>query len=129
MALQIMIFSSDILLEGVCISDRPSMIIGQPVGEPSFVISQEWLERSQDAHPDSIADLLREVGFESVPRSYFGWFRSADGVVIVDAKADNFIATEADVIALDLQMALFTPDQMIAAGLRHSEPQNTTSAS
>lgn len=117
MALQIMVFSSDIRLEGVSISDKPSMIIGQPAGEPSFVISQEWLERAQDATPLDIAGMLTEDQFQAVRHSYYGWYRSADGVVIVDAKADNFIATQADIIALDLQMAIFTPEQAAAAGL------------
>lgn len=100
------------------------MIIGQPAGEPSLVISQEWLEKNKDAAPGDIAGLLQEVGFEAVPRSYFGWFRSPDRVVIVDAKADNFIDTVADVIALDLQMAVFTPEQMIDAGLPLTQPPN-----
>jgi hypothetical protein len=38
-------------------------------------------------------------------------------MVIVDAKADNFITTEADIIALDLQMAQFTREEALAAGL------------
>lgn len=117
MALQIQIFASDLRLEGVCISDKPSMIIGQPVGEPSFVISQDWLDRSRDTAPSDIAAFLTEEGFESVPNSYFGWYRSADGTAIVDAKADNFITTEADIIALDLQMAQFTREEALAAGL------------
>lgn len=129
MALQVMIFSSDIRLEGASISDKPSMIIGQPAGEPSFVISQEWLEKAQDSNPGNIAGLLCEMGFESVPHSYFGWFRKDDGVVIVDAKADNFMATEADVIALDLQIALFTSDQMAAAGLVPAASDSTSSNS
>lgn len=93
------------------------MIIGQPAGEPSFLISQEWLERSRDTAPEEIAAFLREEGFQPVPHSYFGWYRSADGAVIVDAKADNFITTEADIIALDLQMAQFTREEALAAGL------------
>jgi hypothetical protein len=43
MALQIAVFQSDIRLEGVNVSDKPSMIIGQPAGRPSLVISQGWL--------------------------------------------------------------------------------------
>jgi hypothetical protein len=117
MALQIRLFASDIRLEGVCVSDKPSMIIGQPVGEPAFIISQDWLERSRDSSPVEIAAFLRDEGFEPVPFSYFGWYRSQDGMVIVDAKADNFITTEADIIALDLQMAQFTREEALAASL------------
>jgi len=39
MALHIEVFSSDLRLEGVTISDKPSMIIGQRSGQPSIVIS------------------------------------------------------------------------------------------
>ncbi|MFN0080351.1 MAG: hypothetical protein ACKVY0_28115 [Prosthecobacter sp.] len=117
MALQIMVFHSDLRLESVSVSDRPSMIIGQPAGEPSFVISQEWLERQQEITPGLIAQRMADDGFAQVPKSYYGWYRAADGVVVVDAKADNFIATAAGIIALDLQMAVFNRDQAMAAGL------------
>jgi hypothetical protein len=56
-------------------------------------------------------------GFRSVPASYFGWYRFGDGVVIVDAKPDNFINTAAGVVPIDLQMAQFTQDQLTASGL------------
>ncbi|MBE2284461.1 MAG: hypothetical protein IAE77_13470 [Prosthecobacter sp.] len=117
MALQIRVFASDIRLEGVCVSEKPSMIIGQPAGEPSFIISQDWLDRVRDTTPSDIAAFLNDEGFEPVTRSYFGWYRDADGTVIVDAKADNFITTEADIIALDLQMAQFSREEALAAGL------------
>jgi len=39
MALHIEVFFSDLRLEGVTISDKPSMIIGQRSGQPSIVIS------------------------------------------------------------------------------------------
>jgi hypothetical protein len=37
-----------------------------------------------------------------VPASYFGWSRQMDGIVIVDAKSDNFIQTSGGLIAIDL---------------------------
>jgi len=40
MALHIAVFGSDIRFEGVTISGKPSMIIGQPAGQPSLVVSQ-----------------------------------------------------------------------------------------
>lgn len=117
MGLQIQVFYSDIRLEGVSISDKPSMIIGQPAGEPSFVISQEWLVKSQNTTPSEIALFLRREGFEPVPNTYFGWYRRSDGMTIVDAKPDNFIITAGGLMALDLQMAVFTPEQAVSAGL------------
>jgi hypothetical protein len=117
MAFQVVVFESDLKLEGASISDKPSMIIGQPAGEPSFVISQLWYERNELATTEEIAELLEESGFVEVPGSYFGWYRLADGVVIVDAKPDNFIKTVAGIVPIDLQMAQFTPEQLAEAGL------------
>jgi hypothetical protein len=96
------------------------MIIGQPAGEPSFVISQPWYQRNERATTEEIAELLKESGFVEVPGSYFGWYRPADGVVIVDAKPDNFIKTVAGIVPIDLQMAHFTTEQLDSAGLSHT---------
>jgi hypothetical protein len=61
MAIQISVFGSDLQLEGVTISSKPSMIIGQPSGQPSIVISQRWYERAGLATNEAIHDLLVEV--------------------------------------------------------------------
>ena len=117
MALHVAVFGSDIRLEGVTISEKPSMIIGQPSGQPSIVISQRWYERAGVATNESIHDFMVDEGFRSVPASYFGWYRFGDGVVIVDAKPDNFINTAAGVIPIDLQVAQFPQEQLVACGL------------
>lgn len=117
MSLQIDVFGSDLRLEGVYISEEPSMIIGQPSRQPSFVISQSWLDKEGIATNEGISAYLTEEGFREVPGSYFGWYRPADGVVIVDAKPDNFIKTAAGLVPIDLQMAVFDEKQVIEAGL------------
>ena len=117
MALQLAVFGGDISLEGVTISDKPSMVIGQPSGQPSLVISQKWYEKDGSATNEAIHDFLVREGFRSVPESYFGWYRPIDRVVIVDAKADNFIKTDAGLVPIDLQMAIFSEAEMQAAGL------------
>ena len=124
MALQLEVFGGDIELEGVFISDEPSMIIGQPAGKPSLVISQQWYEQSGTVTTESIHDLLTQEGFRGVPNSYFGFYRPSDGVVIVDAKPDNFVQTTQGLIPIDLQMTLFTPEQLQQANLTSdgSEP-------
>jgi hypothetical protein len=58
-----------------------------------------------------------QEGFRSVPASYFGWYRPADGVVIVDAKPDNFIKTSDGLLPIDLQMIQFTSKELASAGL------------
>lgn len=121
MALQLEVFGGDIELEGVFISDEPSMIIGQPAGQPSLVISQQWYEKDGTVTTESIHDLLTQEGFRGVPNSYFGFYRPSDGVVIVDAKPDNFVQTTQGLIPIDLQMTLFTPEQLQAANLTSHE--------
>lgn len=121
MALHIEVFASDIRLEGVTISDKPSMIIGQPSGQPSIVISQLWYEKNGVATNESIHDMLVEEGFRPVPSSYFGWYRPSDGVVIVDAKPANFIRTSEGLIPIDLQMAQFDSHQLAAARLNATD--------
>jgi len=124
MSLQINVFGSDLRLEGVHISEEPSMIVGQPARQPSFVISQSWLDKAGTATNESISAYLTEEKFREVPGSYFGWYRPADGVVIVDAKPDNFIKTAAGLVPIDLQMAVFGEKQVIEAGLSDLKNQS-----
>ncbi len=116
-ALQIAVFGSDIRLEGVSVSDKPSMVLFEPPGQPSFVISQEWFEKNDAPTLDEISDRLIRDGFIQVHGSYFGWFRPGDRVVIVDAKTDNFVKTGVGIIPIDLQMSVFSETQVAEAGL------------
>ena len=121
MALHIATFGSDIRFEGIVISDKPSMIIGQPAREPSIVISQRWYEKAAISTNESIHDFLVGESFRSIPSSYFGWYRSADGIVIVDAKPDNFINTSDGLVPIDLQLAKLTAEDLADASL---SPEN-----
>ncbi len=109
-ALQNEVFGSDLRLEGVNVSERPSMIIGEPAGLPSFVVTQRFIEGADARFPKPpdarIAEFFEAHGFEAIPRSYFGWVRRADGVVVLDARGDNFVLSAEGVIPIDLQMAL-----------------------
>ena len=109
-ALQNEVFGSDLRLEGVTISARPSMIIGERSGQPSFVVSQRFIEAADPRFPKpneaQLVAFLEAHGFQPLPRSYFGWRRTRDGVVVLDARADNFILSAEGVIPIDLQMAV-----------------------
>ena len=109
MALQIEVFDSGFRLEGVNVSDKPSMILGEPSGQPSFVVSQPFIDAADARHgapsPDAIDAFFRAHDFEPMPGSYFGWGRRRDGVAVVDARPDNFILSPVGVIPIDLQMA------------------------
>lgn len=107
-ALQNEVFASDLLLEGVNISDKPPMVIGEPSGQPSFVISQSLIAAVDALQPtptkEQIADFMGEFGFEPIAGSFHGWVRRKDRVAVVDAKPDNFIFSSKGVTPIDLQM-------------------------
>lgn len=88
------------------LSEGPSMIIGQPSGGISFVISQPWIEAADPAqpHPDGrqIADYLRERGFTPLFAALFGWMHEDDSYIILDAKPDNFVLTHRGILPIDL---------------------------
>lgn len=108
MALQLEVFGGDIEFEGITASDTPSMIIGEPAGQPSVVISQGWIEAEDPQNPNpsirQIAEFMQSYGFCEAEGSFFGWIRD-DGIAVVDAKPDNFILTGEGVVPIDLQMA------------------------
>ncbi len=109
--LQNELFVDDVRLEGVMPSEGPSMVIGQPPGGISLVISQPWLDARETAQPHpaeaEVADYFNKRGFVHIPDAFYGWRREADGVVILDARPDNFVQTPAGLLPIDLQ--LFAP--------------------
>lgn len=116
LALQNRVFADDFRVEGVNISEKPSMILFQQPGHPSFVVSQEWIIAADPENPtpsaDEIAAYLRDAGFEAVPGAYYGWWRREDGVLIVDAKPDNFLTTADGITPIDLQMSAVAPEDI-----------------
>ena len=108
MALHIALFGSDLKFEGITLSTEPGLIIGQSSGQPSAVISQEWIQAADPSLPlpslEQIADYMLEKGFHPVAKSFFGWLHP-NGIAVIDAKPDNFIITENGVVPIDLQIA------------------------
>lgn len=100
------LFQDDIRLEGLMVSDEPSMIIGQPAGGISFVISQPWLDAANPARPhpseQQIAGFLDTMGFTPIFNALFGWLQEDGTHVILDAKPDNFILTLHGILPIDL---------------------------
>ena len=107
------VFGEEIILEGINTSDRPSLVIGEPSGQPSFVVSQPWHRALDPQHPsptiERVAEFMQPLGFISVAGSYFGWVRPTDGVVVTDARPHNFILTEQGIAPIDMQMAQYGP--------------------
>lgn len=112
-ALQNELFDDSIRLEGTMEGEGPSMIIGQPAGGLSLVISQPWLNAQDpsDPHPSEseIAGLLEDRGFSRLAGSFFGWEDSDAGLIILDAKADNFISTAHGILPIDLLLTHCPP--------------------
>ena len=107
------VFGEKIILEGINVSACPALVIGEPPGQPGFVISQPWHLALDPQHPiptpEGVAEFMRSLGFISVAGSYFGWVRPMDGVVVADARPDNFILTDQGIAPIDLQMAQYDP--------------------
>ena len=103
------LFQDDVRLEGVIISAHPSQLVGAVLGGCSIVISQRWLIAADDQSPhptsEQIASFMQELGFKPLPDSFFGWFREDDGVIVLDAKPDNFILTPDGILPFDLILA------------------------
>jgi hypothetical protein len=47
---------------------------------------------------------MESLGFTALPNAFFGWLREADGILISDAKPDNFILTPDGILPFDLLM-------------------------
>lgn len=122
MALQVAVFKSDIRFEGITTSDKPSMLVGHKPGEPSAVISQEWIEAARLSKPSpddgEIAKFMGDHGFRRIKDSATGWARE-DGVIVMDAKTDNFIMSKDGVVPIDLQMGAIGTD--VVKGLEYGE--------
>lgn len=106
MALQNELFADTIELEGLMISSGPSLIIGEPAGGLSLVVSQPWLEAADNAcqfpSEDEIKALMMARGFRPIFASLFGWESSENHLIILDAKPDNFIKTTHGTLPIDL---------------------------
>lgn len=112
-ALQNELFGDSVRVEGAMIDSGPSMIIGRSSGGLSLVVSQPWLDAANPGEPhptdEQILEYLTARGFEPLFGSFFGWRAKELGLVVLDAKNDNFIATELGIFPIDLQIAKIDP--------------------
>ena len=106
--IQNLIFGDAVQVEGVMISPEPSLVIGVGAGGVSLVVSQPWLDAADEKQPhptaDEVAEVMRSAGFEAVPGAFFGWLRREDGILVLDARPDNFIKTVRGVLPIDLHL-------------------------
>jgi hypothetical protein len=108
MALQNEIFGDSIRLEGAMVVPGPAMIVGAPPEGLSLVISQPWLDAMDATQPHptdaQVADYLKSRGFSPLAGSFFGWQVEDSGIIVLDAKCDNFITTADGILPIDLQI-------------------------
>ena len=91
------VFSDSVRLEGVRRYED---------GKVSVVISQRWRLAGDASNPnptrEEMEEFLRQSGFALVPNSYRGWYRSGDGILLIDANPDNFVQTRYGTVPIDL---------------------------
>lgn len=108
-ALQNELFGDDVRLEGGMIAKGPSMVLGMPPDGLSLVISQAWLDAADPHNPHptefEIAAILKDRGFEPLFRSLYGWRHHDAGIIVLDAKPDNFVKTASGILPIDLLLA------------------------
>ncbi len=97
-------FKSGLRLEGIMLGK--SLIIGATGDQASIVVSQPWIRAADRNHPHpsgaEIDEFMESLGFAVLSRSYYGWRRKADGIIILDARADNFVKSAEGVVPIDL---------------------------
>jgi hypothetical protein len=102
------LFDDDLRFEGIILSDRESQLVDAVPGGCSMVISQQWLVAADLDDPtpslEEIADYMAERDFHPIPNSFFGWIRETEGLLILDAKPDNFVKTAAGILPFDLMI-------------------------
>jgi hypothetical protein len=102
------LFDDDLRFEGIILSAKESQLVDAVPGGCSMVISQQWLIAADPDDPapslEEIAAYMAERGFEPIPDSFFGWIRGTDGLLILDAKPDNFVKTAAGILPFDLMI-------------------------
>jgi hypothetical protein len=119
--LQKTVFHDELDFKGVI--NSKSLVIGEK-DYPAFVITQKFKAAFDPKNPKpSVPDIdkfMGDRGFQKVPGSATGtsWYRAKDGVLVGDAKADNFVQTGqgADgVVPIDLQMSQVDPRKLPAS--------------
>ena len=105
-ALQNAMFDDEISLEGFMLDAGGIAIIGQKQGGLSMVISQPWLDAADERSPhpteEQVDEMMKTKGFLSISGSFYGWESAEFGIVILDAKPDNFILTSEGILPIDL---------------------------
>lgn len=98
------VFDSDLRLEGIALAQSP--FHDAPDLQPAIVTSQPWIYDAlpERPHPTEaeVEQFLTSLGFVSQPDCFHGWHRASDGMLVVDAREDNFIKSPGGVVPIDL---------------------------
>lgn len=103
-------FPTDWRLEGISLRTPR---YGGKEPRPSIVTSQSWVDAVDEnsAHPSDqqIANMMTPLGFNQLGDSSYNWFRKSDGMMVFDAKPDNFIISHEGVVPIDLVISKDNP--------------------
>jgi hypothetical protein len=105
-----LVLGDDVQLEGIS-TEGASMIIGDTTEPVSIIVSQRWHRAVDPNDPapteNEISAFFHKLHFHRLPNSFHGWQRASDGIIILDARPDNFIKTKVGVAPIDLPIAKF----------------------
>jgi hypothetical protein len=120
------VFDAGLRLEGIMLGK--SLIIGVQGEQPSIATSQPWIRPAdpQRPHPTNaeISEFMESLGFVQITRSYYGWHRKADAVIILDARPDNFISSPEGVVPIDLVISQAAPTAPVLVGQTSPVPKS-----
>lgn len=68
-------------------------------------ICGQWVAAPATPSELEVFTLLRDQGFDPIIGSLFGWRHLDDGIIVPDAKPDNFISTADGIPPIDLLLA------------------------
>lgn len=89
------VFGSDIQFEGVIGGDNASVVISQPWAHPAD-------QNSPSPSSEEIYDFMTKLNFEPVADSPYDWIRKSEGILVSDARPDNFMKTPDGIIPIDV---------------------------
>jgi hypothetical protein len=104
------LFDDDLRFEGIILSGKESQLVGAVPGGCSMVISQQWLVAARAGRSQRLRKKRSPLSWLNLRlRADPGLvlsagYAGADGLLILDAKPDNFVKTVAGILPFDLMI-------------------------
>lgn len=99
------VFQDDIQIQGITLTED---FMDETLKTPCLVCEQHWRDAEDENDPvptiQEIETLLKNFGFEPLKRNH-AWHRPQDGVLLADARPDNFVKTSNGIFPIDLLLS------------------------